>query len=81
MDLEKLTRKSQDALQAANAIAVEMNHQEIVPLHVVLALVRDEKGVVPSILTKLGVETPAAETAMLSALRKLPQVSGQGVQT
>jgi len=81
MDIEKFTRKSQDALQAANAIAVEMNHQEIVPLHVVLALVRDEKGVVPSIVTKLGVETPAVEAGILTALRKLPQVSGQGLQT
>jgi ATP-dependent Clp protease ATP-binding subunit ClpB len=81
MDLEKLTRKSQEALNAANTIAVELNHQEIAPLHVLLALVRDAKGVVPSILSRLGVEGAAAEAAILERLQKLPRVSGDGVQT
>jgi ATP-dependent Clp protease ATP-binding subunit ClpB len=81
MDIEKLTRKSQDALGVANTVAVEMSHQEIVPLHLVLALLRDEKGVVPSLLSRLSVEAAAAEAAVASALRKLPKVSGAGVQT
>jgi ATP-dependent Clp protease ATP-binding subunit ClpB len=81
MNLEKFTTKSQEALNSANAIAVEMNHQELVPLHVVLALIRDRQGLVPSILSKLEVTADAAENAALEILRKLPQVSGQGVQT
>jgi ATP-dependent Clp protease ATP-binding subunit ClpB len=81
MDIEKFTRKSQEALQAANDLAVEMDHQEIVPLHLVLALLRDAKGVVPSVLTRLGVDSTAAESAVLSSLRKIPRVSGAGVQT
>jgi ATP-dependent Clp protease ATP-binding subunit ClpB len=81
MNIEKFTSKSQEALNSANAIAVEMNHQELVPLHVVLALIRDRQGLVPSILSKLDVAADAAENAALEILRKLPQVSGQGVQT
>jgi ATP-dependent Clp protease ATP-binding subunit ClpB len=81
MDLEKFTRKSQEALNSGHAIAVEMNHQELLPLHVVLALVRDPQGLVASLLSKLGVATAAAEEAALNVLRKVPQVSGQGVQT
>jgi ATP-dependent Clp protease ATP-binding subunit ClpB len=81
MDLEKFTSKSQEALNSANAIAVEMNHQELVPMHVVLALIRDGQGLVPSMLAKLGVSGAAAENAAAEILRKLPQVSGQGVQT
>jgi ATP-dependent Clp protease ATP-binding subunit ClpB len=81
MNLDKLTRKSQEALNAAHGIAVEMNHQELVPLHLVLALVRQEQGVVGALFAKLGVSTQAAEAAALDLLRKLPQVSGTGVQT
>jgi ATP-dependent Clp protease ATP-binding subunit ClpB len=81
MNLEKFTRKSQEALSSAQSIAVEMNHQELVPLHLVLALLRDEEGLIPSLLSKLGVERSRAEAAALDLLRKLPQVSGAGVQT
>jgi ATP-dependent Clp protease ATP-binding subunit ClpB len=81
MDLEKLTTKSQEALNGAHAVAVEMNHQELVPLHVVLALVRDRAGVVPAVLAKLDIQADTAEKAALDLLRKYPQVSGRGVQT
>lgn len=50
MNLDKLTRKSQDALNAAHGIAVELNHQELVPLHLVLALIRQEQGVTSAVL-------------------------------
>ena len=81
MDFEKLTRKSQEAISSAQSIAVEMNHQELVPMHLVLALIRDPQGLIASILSKLNVERSAAEAAALEVLRKLPQVSGSGVQT
>jgi ATP-dependent Clp protease ATP-binding subunit ClpB len=81
MNLDKLTRKSQEALNAAHTIAVEMNHQELVPLHLVLALIRQEEGIVRAILLKLGVAKDVAESAALELLAKIPQVSGSGVQT
>jgi ATP-dependent Clp protease ATP-binding subunit ClpB len=81
MDLEKLTRKSQEALNAAHSIAVEMNHQELVPLHLVLALIRQEQGVVGALLSKLGVASNTAENAANELLGKFPKVMGSGVQT
>jgi ATP-dependent Clp protease ATP-binding subunit ClpB len=81
MDIQKFTRKSQEALNSANSLAVQMNHQEILPMHLVLALIRQENGFVPSILAKLNVSLSSAESAAMESLRKVPTVTGQGVQT
>jgi ATP-dependent Clp protease ATP-binding subunit ClpB len=81
MNLDKLTSKSQEALNTAHTIAVEMNHQELVPLHLMLALTRQEDGVVGAILLKLGVAKDVAESTAIALLAKIPQVSGSGVQT
>ncbi|MBN2035277.1 MAG: ATP-dependent chaperone ClpB [Chitinispirillaceae bacterium] len=81
MNIDKFTRKSQEALQAANSIVVEMNHQELQPLHLVLALIRQDQGVTSALLSKLGIAKDDAEKAALEVLRKYPQVSGSGVQT
>lgn len=81
MDIEKFTRKSQEALNAANALAVEMNHQELVPMHLMLALIRQDGGLIPSLLIKMGVQPSAADSAAMESLKKIPAVSGQGLQT
>ncbi|HEX2959157.1 MAG TPA: Clp protease N-terminal domain-containing protein, partial [Chitinispirillaceae bacterium] len=81
MDIEKFTRKSQEALSTANSIAVKLNHQELVPLHLVLALIRQENGLIPSILDRLGTQPANADAAVLELLYKIPAVTGQGVQT
>lgn len=81
MDVEKFTRKSQEALSNANSLAVEMNHQEIVPTHLLLSLIRQNEGLVPSILNRLEVPTLKAEEIVLDLLSKIPVVTGQGVQT
>ena len=81
MNVEKFTRKSQEALSGANALAVEMNHQEIIPTHLLLALIRQKEGLVQSILSRMGVQTSKAEEVILDLLNKIPVVTGQGVQT
>jgi ATP-dependent Clp protease ATP-binding subunit ClpB len=81
MNVEKFTTKSQEALSSANALAVEMNHQEIVPIHLLLALIRQKEGLVESILNRLDVPTSKAEEIALDLLGKIPVVTGQGVQT
>jgi ATP-dependent Clp protease ATP-binding subunit ClpB len=78
MDLEKLTRKAQEAVSRTQEVAVELGHQEIVPLHLVLALVGQENGVVPSLLSKMGVKPSVVESAINEQLHKLPVVSGAG---
>jgi ATP-dependent Clp protease ATP-binding subunit ClpB len=78
MNPEKLTSKSQEAINGANKIAVEMNHQEIVPLHLMLALVMQTNGLVQTILQKLGVEVKDAADSIIENLRKIPAVTGSG---
>jgi ATP-dependent Clp protease ATP-binding subunit ClpB len=81
MNAEKLTKKSQDAINSAHAIAVELNHQELQPLHLVAALIRQQEGLVPSLLQKLDVSIGDAEAAITVLLKKIPVVTGAGVQT
>lgn len=81
MNIEKFTRKSQEALNGANSIAVELNHQEISPMHLILSLIRQKDGLIPSILSNMGIEKSIAEQNALDVLNKYPAVSGQGVQT
>ena len=81
MNLDKFTRKSQDALNAASALAAEKGHPELVPMHLVGALLADPEGIVLSLLSKLNIEADAAKSAVEESLHRLPQVSGQGVQT
>lgn len=81
MDIEKFTKKSQEALNDANSIAVQLNHQELVPLHLILALIRQVDGLIPSILNRLGIKLATAEDGAMELLRKIPAVTGQGVQT
>ncbi|MCU0609421.1 MAG: ATP-dependent chaperone ClpB [Chitinispirillaceae bacterium] len=81
MNFEKFTKKSQEAINAAHTIAVEMNHQELLPLHLLLALIRDQQGLIPALMSKLGIEPNSAEAAILSLLMKIPRVSGDNLQT
>ena len=60
---EKLTQKAQEAVQSAQEIAARHDHQQIEPLHLLAALVAQRDGIVPPLLSRLGVrpETLAAE--------------------
>ncbi len=81
MNMEKMTKKSQEALSAAHAIAVENNHQELLPIHLLAALIQQEDGLVPMLLERIGVKREAVKTAIENELRKIPAVHGEGVQT
>jgi ATP-dependent Clp protease ATP-binding subunit ClpB len=78
MDLDKFTRKSQDAINAANAACVELNHQEIKPLHLFIALLTQEQGLVPALLAKMDIPVQSAIQAVTEKLRAIPAVSGSG---
>ncbi len=81
MNLDKFTRKSQEALNAASSLATEKGNPELVPMHVVLALITEPDGLVTSLLSKLNIVPEAAKAAAEESLHRLPQVSGQGAQT
>ena len=54
---EKLTVKTQQAIQEAQARAAELGNPELQPVHLLLALIEDREGVVPAVLEKIGVPT------------------------
>ncbi len=76
MRLDRLTIKSQEALQRAQAIASEGRHTELLPEHVMAALLEQSEGIVVPVLQKLGVEPSAVAAAAEDALRKIPPVTG-----
>src|SRR6202161_955318 len=77
---EKLTVKSQQAVQAAQARAGELGNPEVLPVHLLLALVEDREGVIPAVLEKIGVPTERLETELHQIEEKLPRVSGASAQ-
>ena len=78
MQFDKLTIKSQQALQAAQSIALRRNNQAIEPLHLFQAMIDDKEGVVVSILTKVGANMQAVNRDLEQEIGKLVQVTGAG---
>src|SRR5713226_4587544 len=76
MRLDKLTIKSQEALQSAQALAEKRNHQAVDVEHLLMALLGHKEGVVLSLLQKLGIPTAALFEKLQRVLDRLPQVTG-----
>ena len=55
MNLQKYTEKAQEAVLNARQIAEEANHNQFDATHLLLALIEQKEGVVPQILSRLGV--------------------------
>jgi ATP-dependent Clp protease ATP-binding subunit ClpB len=81
MRLEKLTVKSQEALQQAQGLAEKRNHQAIDVEHLLFALLGQKEGVVPSLLQKVGLSLSTLVDRLQKALDRLPQVTGAATQT
>ena len=76
MNLDKFTQKSQEAVFQAQQIAQDHQHQVIEPVHVLLALMRQEEGIVPAIVTKIAGSVQAIQTEVQNDLDKRPRISG-----
>ena len=77
---EKLTVKSQEAMQQAQGRAAELGNPEIQPVHLLLALIEDREGVIPAVLEKIGVPTERLESNLRQLEDKLPRVQGSSAQ-
>jgi ATP-dependent Clp protease ATP-binding subunit ClpB len=75
---ERLTVKSQEAVQAASGHAAENGNPEVQPLHLMAALLEDREGVVIPVLEKVGVPVEQLLSGVNSAIEKLPKVQGGG---
>ncbi len=81
MRLDKLTTKSQEALQQAQGLAEKRNHQAIDVEHLLFALLGQKEGVVLALLQKLGMPLNTVTERLQKALERLPQVTGAAGQT
>ena len=77
---EKLTVKSQEAMQAASGSAADNGNPEVLPLHLMAALLEDREGVVLPVLEKVGVPPQQLLATLNQAIGKLPKVSGSAAQ-
>lgn len=73
---DKFTIKAQEAIGEAQQIASSYNHQEIRGEHLLLALINQKDGVIPSILQKLEVNSEELKAKLERLLEKIPQVYG-----
>ncbi|HLI35282.1 MAG TPA: ATP-dependent chaperone ClpB [Terriglobia bacterium] len=73
---DKFTVKAQEALQATQEIASRHGNQQLEPLHLLLALVQQQEGIVPAILARLGVSPTAVIAETEKAIGALPKVGG-----
>jgi ATP-dependent Clp protease ATP-binding subunit ClpB len=78
MRIDKFTTKFQQALADAQSLAVGNDQQFIEPVHLLLALIRQDDGGTSSILARAGVNVPALASDLEKALTRLPKVEGHG---
>jgi ATP-dependent Clp protease ATP-binding subunit ClpB len=76
MRLDKLTIKAQEALAEAQDLASQKGNPELTPLHLLDALLAQERGVVGSILQRLGVHVDAIRSQVQQRMAQLPHVTG-----
>jgi ATP-dependent Clp protease ATP-binding subunit ClpB len=75
-DLEKMTRKSQEAMQSAALMAERRGHPAVEPEHLFTTLLQQSEGIVPRLLEKAGASPKGMLVDLDSALQKMSKVSG-----
>ena len=76
MKLDKLTVKAQEAIAGARDAAISRHHAEVRPEHLLVALLEQDGGVVPRILSKLGADPRVVRGDLDRAFEKLPRARG-----
>ena len=77
---DKFTVKAQEAVQRASSLASEHGNPELMPVHLLAALVEDKEGIVPPVLEKIGIGPQAVLSDLYREIEKLPKVSGDATQ-
>ncbi|UCD72431.1 MAG: AAA family ATPase, partial [Syntrophobacterales bacterium] len=78
MNVNRMTEKTQEALQSSQMIGARYNHQQIDPEHLLLALLEQREGLIPKLLTAMNVSVQQVRSPVESHLAGLPKVSGAG---
>ncbi len=78
MNAEKFTQKSLEALGAAQKLAVDEKNTQLEQEHLLLALLKQESGLIPSLFSKVGVQNAALENDLMTAIRSMARFDGEG---
>ena len=78
MNPDIFTQKSLEAVRDAQRLAAEHQNQQIEQVHLLLALLRQESGLIPQLLKKMDVSLESFDAATDAAVKKLPAVTGSG---
>ena len=76
MNFNNYTQKSLEAVQNAQNLARSCNHQQMEQIHLLLALLRQEGGLIPQLLRKQEITVESLDAAAQAELQKLPAVTG-----
>ncbi len=76
MNMNQFTQKSLEAIQNAQSVAVEHGNPQIEQAHLLYALVEQEGGFIPQLLTNMGMTVESFRAAVRHEVEKLPKVSG-----
>ena len=76
MNNNQFTQKTLEALQAAQQLAIEYQHNAVEPEHMLHALVTQQQGLIPQLLQALGADPGTFSAAVAEKLAALPRVSG-----
>ena len=74
MNFNRYTQKSLEAVQSAQNLAVQNSHQQLEQVHLLLALLRQDGGLIPQLLRKMEVTVESLDAAAAAQLRKIPGV-------
>jgi ATP-dependent Clp protease ATP-binding subunit ClpB len=77
---DKFTVKAQEAVQRANELASDHGNPELLPVHLLAALVEDKEGIVTPVLEKIGIGPQGVLSDIYAQIEKLPKVSGAAAQ-
>ncbi len=75
---DKFTIKAQEAIQAANELASQHGNPELLPVHLLAALLEDREGIVVPVLDRIGADSPAILADARRQIEGLPKISGGG---
>ena len=78
MDTNKFTKKALDAINAAQNLALERHHQQLCKEHIAYALLNDEEGLIPKLVTKCGADAPQLLREIDRILSQMSSVTGSG---
>ena len=80
MDMNRMTQKSQEAIQAAQALATRYGHVEVDGEHLLLALFEQAEGLIARLVQRLDIDPKTITETLRTEVQRLPAVSGPGVE-